>query len=353
MMIFAFAVMAIFFMPRCGLGWCRHINITSEVLKTVLWVATQPELTVGTPQIWDESINPAYRPMYVNDNPKAANWPQGKFDFCDTASPAYHFTGRAVGENATVGQVLSWYSDEPDWGMDKDLDLDFAQKLMGGSQGYRHMFYPKGTWHLPYFYRAQGKAPERLAWAYGMSKKAFAMGDRYWGFRFLAWAVHLAQDLANPFHTTQAPFTFYNGRHLIDGTINTTSNYHFAYETYQAQLLSEEIAAGSTGKIIDAITQAQPLEVKKGDLIAFGERIAEQSVLIGEKLFPTTVPVLGEKQKSKQLEKYTQADYSATLNHPRYPELESSTIQAVTLAAQAAKGLLIYAEKDIPEITKK
>lgn len=95
-------------------------------------------------------------------------------------------------------EVLSLYSSEPDWGMDAGLRLSPLQRLMGGSQGYRHLRYGL------FFFRA-GTAHRRTGHFTRLARVASSRGDRYWALRFSARALHYLQDLLSPFHTKPFP----------------------------------------------------------------------------------------------------------------------------------------------------
>ncbi len=109
--------------------------------------------------------------------------------------------------------------DDPDQGMDRNLpdssDPSNDRKYMGGSegpssQGFRHMYFggwrfsrPIASFQIPS--RTLGQSPDRIELLANEAKKLIQSGDYLWGLRILAWSMHYAQDLTQPFHTTQVP----------------------------------------------------------------------------------------------------------------------------------------------------
>ncbi|MDK2885877.1 MAG: hypothetical protein PWP54_435 [Thermosipho sp. (in: thermotogales)] len=105
-----------------------------------------------------------------------------------------------VDNSLPVWQILTIYSPEPDNGMDEGLNLSPLQSLIGGgSQGVRHMKYKIGP--LVAF-----EGDKSFLYFVDMSKKAFQSGDRYWGYRFLARALHYIEDLSQPYHNAPGLF---------------------------------------------------------------------------------------------------------------------------------------------------
>lgn len=164
---------------------------------------------------------------------------------------AIKFTAGEKRGPVSARQVLSGYSGEPDWGMDKGLDASKHQGLMGGtdpkmtsSQGFRHMSFLLGT---------MGDAPKRAQLCFDLGRKAMAKGHNYWGFRFVAWGLHYLEDMGTPVHTNMLPTSKYirlkgmfrpkgaNGKRrfnnkvlgdVVKGSTQINSNYHFLYEDY-------------------------------------------------------------------------------------------------------------------------
>ncbi len=149
--------------------------------------------------------------------------------------------------------------DDPDQGMDRNLpdsaDPSNERKFMGGtegpsSQGFRHMYFggwkvsrPIASFQIPT--HAMGQSPDRIDLLANEAKKVLQSGDYLWGLRILAWSMHYAQDLTQPFHTTQIPnLKMVSWKSLfqwppqagfaalVKDTTRTMGNYHRAFETY-------------------------------------------------------------------------------------------------------------------------
>jgi hypothetical protein len=136
-------------------------------------------------------------------------------------------------------QILTIYAQFPDFGMDEELNLSPLQSLIGNSQGVRYMRYKLGL--IEAF-----EGDRSFLYFVDMSKKAYAIGDEYWGYRFLSYALHYMEDLFQPYHET--PGTFWEiVRSLMDKkTKNLLNNAHYAYDNYLAYLIhyskhSEEV----------------------------------------------------------------------------------------------------------------
>ena len=199
--------------------------------------------------------------------------------------------------------VLTMYSDEPDWGMDENLfsDDQYPQlwrpeyTMMGGrtglpSRAFRHMYWEKLDWlqpiktlKLPFskLFSPMGQAPERAAVFVDLSRRAKKAGQDYWSLRFLADALHYLEDCSQPFHTTQVPTKRFmllpfghlgNGLHgYVKQMTNVISYYHFSFEDYVAHLMLDADAQGASSvegqRLNDALAEnlSQPRELSYDD----------------------------------------------------------------------------------------
>lgn len=177
------------------------------------------------------------------------------------------------GSSIEVIDILSVYSDEPDWKMDQELfEPDQYPELwkkeysmMGGkkgtpSQAFRHMYWrsfsardPLQTFKLPVsrLLRSMGQAHSRGEVFIELSRVADELQHPYWAIRFLANALHYLEDVAVPFHSSQTPtkkfiwmpFNRTYGSGLKDYVTQVTqliAYYHFAFEFYVAEVLRSE-----------------------------------------------------------------------------------------------------------------
>ncbi|AEH50655.1 phospholipase C/P1 nuclease family protein [Pseudothermotoga thermarum] len=149
-----------------------------------------------------------------------------------------------------VWQILTIYSVEPDLGMDEGLQLSPLQDLIGSSKGVRHMKYRLLV--VDFF-----EGSESVLYFINMSREAFKKGDRYWGYRFLARALHYLQDLSMPYHNAPGPL-FDTVRGIFDKDTALMLAYtHFSYDEYMAYLLYR-----NDEETINAILHAEPKKVR-------------------------------------------------------------------------------------------
>lgn len=146
-------------------------------------------------------------------------------------------------------QILSIYAQFPDFGMDEGLTLSPLQVLIGNSQGVRHMRYKLGP--LEVF-----EGDLSFLHFVNMSQRAFQKGDRYWGYRFLSYALHYLQDLFQPYHASPGdPLEV--ARSIFDRRIrNLLNNAHFAYDNYLIYLI---LYSSRSGEVVKLIEETPPL----------------------------------------------------------------------------------------------
>ena len=193
-------------------SWNSHYFYTELAIKNNDWVNNFPEIEI-TPYTYEDIDQDEYNPEFV------IKFVEGK-----------------IGGKTKASDILINYSDEPDWDLDTNLELNKLQALTGGSQGYRHMYFSvfKGLLKA-------GDAPKRANHFFEMSKMAFEKGDNYWGFRFAARAVHYLEDLSQPLHAYPVPLDvlfkkFVNVKRL---TILAT-NAHYGYEDFNGYLFEHK-----------------------------------------------------------------------------------------------------------------
>jgi hypothetical protein len=189
-------------------SWNSHFFYTELAIKNNDWINNFPEIEL-TPYIYEDIGQDEYNPEFVT------KYVEGE-----------------IGGKTKASDILINYSDEPDWELDTNLELNKLQALTGGSQGYRHMYFSVFAGLLK-----AGDAPKRANHFFEMSKIAFGKGNNYWGFRFAARAIHYLEDISQPYHTYPAPLDvlfkkFFNVKKL---TILVT-NAHYGYEDFNGYL---------------------------------------------------------------------------------------------------------------------
>lgn len=299
-------------------AWGDHRALTREILADVPWL-TAPEfrripVTAYTYAEEDLAVYaPGFRPVYVD---------------------------RLVGEQTTAREILLRYVDEPDWGMDDELDLSPLQSLAGGSKGYRHQRY----YYLGGVLRV-GEAPERAAAFYRLSKAAFAKGDAYWGFRFLARALHYMQDMGQPLHTK--PFRLREVMHTglkPEALKILATNYHHYFEAWVADRLTKQQRSGE-GNWVRAIRDADAAKVT--DVAHAGKALAAYSYKHADPLLKASEAYWP--RKVKRTDAIAPID-PRLLDPPSPPEgwetLNRLTENALHVTSKVAKGFLAFAHQD-------
>lgn len=193
-------------------SWNSHFFYTELAVKNNDWINNFPEIEV-TPYTYEDIDQDEYNPGFV------MKYIEGE-----------------IGGKTKASDILINYSDEPDWDLDTNLNLNKMQALTGGSQGYRHMYFSVFAGLLK-----AGEAPKRTNHFFEMSKIAFGKGDNYWGFRFAARAIHYLEDISQPYHTYPAPLDvlfkkFFNVKKL---TVLVT-NAHYGYEDFNGYLFKHK-----------------------------------------------------------------------------------------------------------------
>ena len=193
-------------------SWNSHFFYTELAIKNNDWINNFPEIEI-TPYTYEDIDQDKYNPEFV------IKYVEGE-----------------IGGKTKASDILINYSDEPDWDLDTNLELNKLQTLTGGSQGYRHMYFSVFAGLLK-----AGDAPKRANYFFEMSKIAFGKDDNYWGFRFAARAIHYLEDVSQPYHTYPAPLDvlfkkFFNVKKL---TVLVT-NAHYGYEDFNGYLFKHK-----------------------------------------------------------------------------------------------------------------
>jgi len=193
-------------------SWNSHFFYTELAIKNNNWINNFSEIEI-TPYTYEDIDQDEYSPEFVT------KYVEGE-----------------IGEKTNASDILTNYSDEPDWDLDTNLELNKLQALTGGSQGYRHMYFSVFAGFLK-----AGEAPKRANHFFEMSKIAFGKDDNYWGFRFAARAIHYLEDVSQPYHTYPAPLDvlfkkFFNVKKL---TVLVT-NAHYGYEDFNGYLFEHK-----------------------------------------------------------------------------------------------------------------
>jgi len=222
-------------------------------------------------------------------------------------------------------EVLSFYSAEPDWGMDDGLRLSPFQVLTGGSQGYRHLRY--GLFGL-----RVGIVNKMFLYFNKLADEAFFRDDLYWGLRFSARAIHYLEDSLTPFHLK--PFTeSYIMKNLfsLKEIYFTTYNYHLNFE----RTIAYRLWRGEK-ELISAIQNVPPVSGKD-----FSREVKKCSLQI-RKLFYSIFEKCEKMWGKSMSDRFVKVsrDLIAQMNPD---DLTHLVVKWLSLSASAIKGyILIY-----------
>ncbi|MDZ4678429.1 MAG: hypothetical protein SGI74_13085 [Oligoflexia bacterium] len=245
------------FLAQNALAWSYHHLVTKAALSHILEL--RDEKVVPTP--FSELVRAL---GYANAD---------EFNQSILINKKYIFSPKLnekPGVPIKAIEILTTYSDEPDWGMDIALfEPDQYPQLwkdeyamMGGkkgtsSQGFRHMYWqsltlrdPIITFKLPITktFSSMGQSPQRALDFVRLARRAAAKNQRYWSLRFLANALHYLEDVSQPFHAAQTPtkkfiampFKDEMGSGKKDFVLqmqHIIEYYHHAFEEYVGRLM--------------------------------------------------------------------------------------------------------------------
>jgi hypothetical protein len=274
--------------------------------------------------------------------------------------------------------LMSGTTDEPDQGMDQNLD-DAADPMgeraqMGGktgatSQGFRHMYFGGWQWRHPLLtfqipLHAVGQAPARTELLARRARALIRGGDVYWGTRVLAWAIHFVQDLAQPFHAVQIPALEMvpwerlrqwppaeGWKSLVRETTRTISNYHWAYEEYVDFRLNQ----GEKGPFHECLAEVAGRSPLRFDPRAdspetLARRTAAASVELGGEVGAHAYGLFGAGLKQDGVDLPRGAgtpDYESISIRPDHADerrpLDEATCRALQNAVQGSRFLIEWA----------
>ncbi|WP_298624377.1 hypothetical protein [uncultured Legionella sp.] len=127
------------------------------------------------------------------------------------------------GELLSPLEIITTATDEPDYGMDVNLWNDnatwFGSEYGLGEQPFGNKTIAHSSqvpFHMGFYYESniilkfapylkRTYVEYRIHQYLSLSRFAFSTGHQYWGYRFLGWALHYAQDLTQPYHSSLSP----------------------------------------------------------------------------------------------------------------------------------------------------
>ena len=211
-------------------AWDVHALITHQSLlgfkirDAALWQQLNSEVTVtpienfiekafGTSCTWDkmkdtvlEGVGRDYKVSFAEGITYhfEVDWDKGISHQIIAPKISAH-NPQGVGKRVSPLDVIAIYSDEPDWNMDDDVPQLKGKGIAEAGEGtatrtLRHFWYENENVFGVDFGKDQ-QTDRRAQIFYELSLIAFSVDEPYWGYRFLANALHYVQDLTQPFHT--------------------------------------------------------------------------------------------------------------------------------------------------------
>jgi hypothetical protein len=308
-----FSILILFILINPLFSWSAHKEMTEIILEDFSWLKKYDNITVTNYSYNDPS---PYNPSYV-----------------------IPYRGEKIGDKISAITIITRYVEEPDKGMDENLNLSPFQKLTGGSSGWRHMYYItfQGALKL-------GEAPKRCLHFWNLAKEAFLKKDYYWGFRFFAYSLHYLQDLSMPFHAYPMPLKNVVLNIInLDKLISQGENHHYTLEDYQEYQIKNQ-----NPKYINVLKTAKPLEVKNPEESA--EKAAWLSRDFMGKLWDLQIKYYGidilNKKNFKADKKLFLFDYSSPIRN----EYDNTILQALELCAGWTKGYLNFLKEFLDKL---
>ncbi|MEE4177704.1 MAG: hypothetical protein V2I46_09360 [Bacteroides sp.] len=171
--------------------------------------------------------------------------------------------------------VLASANNEPDYGFDLGLFEDnntYYGKVYGfGEQTFGNPNLPYGSqapFHMGFYHESKivfAAAPflkrtyveYRIHLYKTLASYAFSVGQDYWGYRFMGWAMHYLSDLSMPYHSSVLPgvstlrMIWINLKSMLglprayDNAVQLVSNRHTVYEQFQWLVLRGAYESGN------------------------------------------------------------------------------------------------------------
>ena len=205
-------------------------------------------------------------------------------------------------------EVLVTFSDEPDWGMDQDLfsmnrygygSPAFGAWTRTSSQAPFHMAFlhehPLVLGLLPRLRRSF--LEERVRVFFRLADLAFQKDVGYWGWRFIAWALHYLQDLTQPYHATPFPPSLFKILHrflldphprgFVDRNRNVLVNHHILFEATVHFILNQAAKNRADHAFFRALAAGK--EVLGGPLFAIMQGSSRTAAKLASRVDRATV----------------------------------------------------------------
>ncbi|MBI6546297.1 MAG: hypothetical protein HY692_05850 [Cyanobacteria bacterium NC_groundwater_1444_Ag_S-0.65um_54_12] len=302
-------------------AWQNHDLLMQIILAQEHWLTGYQQLSVEVIPASDRSVyNARYLPVYLDHLP---------------------------GEKQDALEILERYADEPEWGMDTELELSPFQPVMGGSKGYRHQYY-----YFAVGIVRIGAAPERVSHFYRLAVTAAREGNWYWAFRQLARSLHYLADMGQPLNTRSFLYSWlWQTRFVPNSLTKLAKNYQLAYEVFADQHLQAERSTRE-GPLLAALRHPPKLPFEDPQTAA--RALAEYNSKRAPALLKMLEQFLPRRIKSPKKMIIPAVPEIRPLHPPVvYHEIMDSTSRSLELTAGAIHAVLALAQRDFAKLRKK
>ncbi|MBI5572724.1 MAG: hypothetical protein HY914_22460 [Desulfomonile tiedjei] len=278
-------------------------------------------------------LNPEVSIPYVRCITPEEAPPDAPYDPSRSGPPHGSYQETAEGEAVKVSEIVSVFSDEPDWGMDQDLfraesygygPIPFGTPTGHSSQACFHMAFlhepPLLTAVLPRLKKSF--LEERVRVFLALAGVAFDERADYWGWRFTAWAIHYLQDVTQPYHARALPFPLWRillrllahpvPKRFAEKNGNVLMNRHYLFEALVHLIFNTAVKRRDDHAFMTALKMAG--ESYRGPLAAVIDRASAIAATRALRVNALLELILNDPRINR-------SDYVAS-NDPSYPLAE-------------------------------
>ncbi|MBI4924595.1 MAG: hypothetical protein HY843_01610 [Bdellovibrio sp.] len=378
-MQYILCTLGIFFLSINTYAWENHQIIMPWVLKGL-----KPELKI---KLYSMNIKSQIQvPTFLHEIVKNKPHEVGRGLASNTLQLSLVTQFQAYPVKNAFELFLSPAVDEPDHGMDRDLDdtadpkqerIYMGKKTGPTSQGFRHMYFggwtitkPIATFQIPI--RSLGQAPDRAELFAKEALQLLKEKNEYWGFRMLNWALHYTQDLSQPYHAAQAPSISMGAwselltwnlptgfENLIKVSTRIISNYHYAYEDF----VKLQILEGEKSRFRDCLTNPKNFALLSTEHFQHTEdlspkelalEVAKRSIELAPEIGKYSIEFFGTELRQPSFDLPNRkgiVDYGYILLDPKKEnarqKLEKATCQALANGVLASQILIEWTLRQI------
>ena len=295
-------------------------------------------------------LNPTVSIPYVRCITPEDVLPNTPHDPSRSGPPHGAYRETAQGASLDVREVLSVFSDEPDWGMDQDLfavgpygygPVPFGSPTGKSSQASFHMAFLHENPLLVAVFPGLKKSflEARVRGFLALAQVAFDSHVDYWGWRFTAWAMHYLQDLSQPYHARALPFPVWRvlarlllypyPRKFAEKHRNILINRHQLFESLVHLMLNNAVKQRENHPLVKALREHE--EYYRGAVRTVMEHVSAVAAASAPRINRLLALLLNDPR-------IDQSDFFVS-DEPSYPLVERLTAASVDRPAAVREFL--------------